>query len=224
MHAFKRLLKTDLRSLRNTILVSAAGIMMLNFILLFVLTQFDVEFNMIELVRNLNISAFMAVLLIPFLHTYRIWDKEWKRHTILLLLSLPVTRMQVLVSKYIAILVECLIVVTIMLAGLAVQNWAVDGQMFRMEPLVTITLEKVLFAAGFLFDFTSLIFMCFFCTLLGKCFPTYSLLVTCTVFVVGMFGTFAVTLMLQSILVLYLFGGAYFLGSLYVLEKRVVVP
>ncbi|MFD2169370.1 ABC transporter permease [Tumebacillus lipolyticus] len=186
MLAFRRLVKTDLRNRRNTIFVTLGTIVLLNAVLALLPALFNIPQDGLQFVLSLNIAVFVAVLLIPLLNCFSVWREEWKHRTIYHLLSLPVSRAQLLLAKYISIFVEALLIAAIMLIGLSIQNWLSEGLLFRAEPLIAFNWSNILFVGGLLLFTTCLIFLCFFSSLLGKCFKRYSLLMTFFIFLVGL--------------------------------------
>ncbi len=221
MHAFKRLLKTDLRNRRNTIFINLGVILISNIILALLPFQLNIPQTGYNFVMTLNIIVFFAVLYIPLLNCFSTWREEWKQHAIFQLLSLPVPRTYLLISKYISILIEFLLISVVMLTGLSVQNWLQKGLLFRVEPLITLNWSKGLFITEIMFSVTCLIFLCFFSTLLGKCFRRFSQFITFITFFVGCVISIIVLFTMQPLFVSILLSLIYFFGSLYLLEKKV---
>ncbi|WP_158302104.1 ABC-2 transporter permease [Paenibacillus mesophilus] len=220
MHAFSRLLKTDLRNRRNTLLIAIGMLVLLNAAL--ALLPFLEIFNgmRLDFVMTLNIAVFCSALLIPLTHCFSTWREEWKQRSIYLLLSLPVPRTHLLLSKCVTVILEALILTGVMAAGLSLQNGLHDGLLFRAEPLVTMTWAKAWFILRLLLAGLCLVSLCFFSSLLGKCFRRSALFVTFLVFVAGLLVTIVAMANLPPSLVFVIFGLGYFIGSTYLLEKK----
>ncbi|MDF2716609.1 MAG: hypothetical protein K0R28_3534 [Paenibacillus sp.] len=175
----------------------------------------------LDFVMTLNIAVYCSAMLIPLIHCFSTWREEWKQRSIYLLLSLPVPRTHLLLTKSVTVVLEALIITGVMAAGLSLQNGLSDGMLFRAEPLVTVTWAKMWFILRLLLAAFCLIFLCFFSSLLGKCFRRMALFVTFLVFVAGLLMTIVAMANLPPSLVFVVFGLGYFLGSAYLLEKKV---
>lgn len=220
MHAFSRLLKTDMRNRRNTLLITIGVLVMLNasIALLPFLQIFDGM--RLDFVMTLNIAVFWSALLIPLVHCFSTWREEWKQRSIYMLLSLPVPRTHLLLSKSVTLVLEALILTGVMAAGLSLQNGLQDGLLFRAEPLMTMSWAKMWFLLQLLLAAFCFVFLCFFSSLLGTCFQRMALFVTFLVFVAGLLVTIAAMANLPPSLVFVLLGLGYFLGCTYLLEKK----
>ncbi|MDF2662769.1 MAG: hypothetical protein K0Q94_5560 [Paenibacillus sp.] len=223
MHAFSRLLKTDLRNRRNTILITLGTLVLVHAALALLSLQQSFDKEQLSFVSTLNIAVYFCAMLVPFVYCFSAWREERRQLTIYLLLSLPIPRTHLLMSKSLAVGSEILLISVVMAAGLAVQNGISDGQMFRTEPLITLNAEKIGLMLRILLAAACLAFLCFFSTLLGACFRKLSLLVTCLVFAAGLVVTILAMAHVQPLFVFALFGLAYFGGSVYLLEKKVGV-
>ncbi|MCM3271243.1 ABC transporter permease [Paenibacillus elgii] len=223
MHAFRRLLLTDLRNRRNTILVTLGATILLNAAMAILTFQMRFPQNTLGFVMFLDIVIFCVLLFVPFLHCFSTWREEWKQHTIYRLLTLPVPRAHLLLSKYISILLETLLISAVMIAGLFVQLKVSQGLLFRAEPLTVDDWSKVLLITKWLLAEACLVFLCSASMLLGKCCGRLSLLVTFLGFVAGLLLWIVAYANVPSIFTLIVVGAAYFAASLYLLEKKVGV-
>ncbi|WP_187273826.1 ABC-2 transporter permease [Paenibacillus sp. N3.4] len=221
MHAFSRLLLTELRNRRNIMLITLGADVLL--IAAVTILAFHSNLDNMAFMMFLNIAVFVVVLLIPFMHGFSTWREEWKQHSIYHLLALPVPRTYLLITKYIAILVEILLLLAVTIVGLWIQHWLSDGVLFRAEPLVTFEWSKVILVVKLFLTATSLVFLCSMSTLLGKWIGKLSLLVTFLAFVVGLLVWIIVFANWPSFLTLLMLSLVFFGINVYLLEKKVGV-
>ncbi|RAV10796.1 ABC-2 transporter permease [Paenibacillus contaminans] len=224
MHTFSRLIKTDLRNRRTTMLVTLGAVILWN--ILMALLPVDLPAPKLGFIMTLNVAAIYVMLFIPFLHCFSTWNEEWRHRTVSYLLALPVRRKQLLASKYIAIVSEAILFMTVMAIGLSLQNAIHDGMMFRSEPLLTFDWPKFAFIVKIALAATCLIMLCFFSTLVGRCFGTMPALITFVTFTAGAFLSILAGLVQSAVppaLAFALLCLAFYLGSLYLLERKVGV-
>lgn len=223
MHAFRRLLITEMRNRRNIILITLGAGVLLNAAISIILSQLDRLPESLGIITILNIIVFTAMLFIPFLHSFTVWREEWKQHTIYHLLALPVPRIYLIMSKYISILIEVLLILLVTIMSLWVQYQISDGLLFRAEPLVTFDWSKALLVMNWLLSASSLVFLCSMSVLLGKCSGKVSLLITFLSFVAGLFVWIIAFANFPSTFTLIVMVLVYYFLYLYLLEKKVVV-
>jgi ABC-type transport system involved in multi-copper enzyme maturation permease subunit len=223
VHAFSRLLKTDLRNRRNTILITLGALVLAHAALALLIMQQNFDKAQLSFVSTLNIAVYFSAMLLPFVYCFSAWREERRQRSIYLLLSLPIPRTHLLMSKSLAVGWEILLISAVMAAGLTIQNGISDGLLFRTEPLITLNAAKIWFMLRILLAAACLVFLCFFSTLLGACFGKLSLLITCLVFAVGLVVTIVAMANIQPFFVFAFFGLGYFGGSVYLLEKKVGV-
>lgn len=221
MHAFRRLFLTDLRNRRNTLLATLATTVLLNGALAILILYLRPPLNGFGLVMLLDIVLFAGLLLVTFLHCFSIWQEEWKQQTVTQLLSLPVPRVYMLMSKYMVILAEALLITAVMAAGMWVQLGTSNGQLFRVEPILLFDWSKVWLIAKWIFSATGLIFLSFTSIFLGKCSRSLSMLITFLSFIAGMAVWIVAFANFPSFFTLLFFSLAYFGASLYLLDKKV---
>ncbi|MFK7697538.1 ABC-2 transporter permease [Paenibacillus sp. HJGM_3] len=218
MHAFSRLLKTDLRNRRTALWMTLTTLVLLHGG--FVSIPYFTETPPYPLILNMNVILFVVALSLPFLHAFNIWLEEWRHNTVFRLLSLPVHRTKLLLAKYAAIVIEVLLITGVMLLGLSVQNGLADGQLFRSEPLLTWGWSTVAFVFSLLLLMSGLIFLIFFSVLLGRSAGRWPFLTTFLSFVAGLaISSFAFALV-PSTVVLAVLGLAFFWGCFYWLEQK----
>lgn len=223
MHAFRRLVLTDLRNRRGTIWVTLGTMALLNVAVAILPLHMQIPENGLGFIMFLNIIVFAAVLLVPFLHCFSTWRDEWKQHSIYQLLVLPVPRTYLLASKYISILVEVMLITAVMIAGLSIQ-YGVSGELlFRADPLVTFEWSKVLLVIKWFLSVTCCVFLCSTSMLLGKCCGRLSLLVTFLSFIAGLFLWIITFANFTSTFTLVIVSLAFFMASYYLLNKKVGV-
>ncbi|UKS25179.1 ABC transporter permease [Paenibacillus sp. HWE-109] len=222
MHAFRRLVLTDLRNRRNTIWVTLGAMALLN-VAVAILTRHRQLPDELGFIMFLNIMVFAAGLLIPFLHCFSTWLDEWKQHSIYQLLILPVPRTYLLVSKYISILVEVMLITAVMIAGLWMQHSVNGEQLFRAEPLVTFEWSKVLLVIKWFLSVTCCMFLCSASILIGKCCGRLSLLVSFLSFIAGLFLWIIAFANFMSTFTLVIVSLVFFMVSYYLLNKKVGV-
>lgn len=223
MHAFRRLVLTDLRNRRSTIWVTLGAIVLLNVVVAILPLHMQLPEYGLGLIMSLNIMVFSAVLLIPFVHCFSTWRDEWQQHSIYQLLVLPVPRTYLLFSKYISILVEVILITAVMLAGLWVQ-YGVSGELlFRADPLITFEWSKVLLVIKWFLSVTCCVFLCFTSMLIGKCCGRLSLLATCLSFIAGLFLCIVAFANFTSTFTLIIVCLVFFTISSYLLNKKVGV-
>ncbi|MNI01773.1 hypothetical protein D3C73_546270 [compost metagenome] len=66
-------------------------------------------------------------------------------------MSIPVPRIYLLISKYISIILEILMIIVVMLAGLWIQYRLSGGLLFKVEPLISINWSKAILVGKFFF-------------------------------------------------------------------------
>ncbi|WP_409343826.1 ABC transporter permease [Paenibacillus sp. MBLB4367] len=226
MRTFSRLIQTDLRNRRTTILVTLGSVVVWNILFAVLPAVLSLPSSAKGLIMTLDIVGIGCMLFIPFLHCFSTWNEEWRHRTVSYLLALPVRRRQLIASKYTAIVCETLLFMGVMAIGMSLQNGLHDGTLFRSEPLLTFDWPKIAYIVKLILAVSALILLCFFSTLLGKCFGPLSALVTFLTFVAGSFVSIlasAVQTVAPPTLVFALLCLAFYLGSLYVLEKKVGV-
>ncbi|UVI27573.1 hypothetical protein [Paenibacillus spongiae] len=223
MHAFRRLLLTELRNRRSVILVSMAALICLNVLLAALPLQFQYASHHLNGVMTLNIAVCYVYLFIVFLRCFSTWNDEWKVHSIYQLLTLPIPRVFLILYKYIAILVESFLYALIMAAGLIIQYRLTDGMLFRAEPLITFNAAKLLFIAQIVLFATCVIFLCFFCSLLGRVFSRFPLMIAFLAFLIGIIITILAVTKLEPTLMIMVLCAAFFGGCHYLLEKRIAI-
>ncbi|MFB9755074.1 ABC transporter permease [Paenibacillus hodogayensis] len=221
MHAFSRLLKTELRNRRNEWLIIVAALVVLNVLLS--LLQLFMDRDQLAFVMTLNIVVYCVMLLAPLVHGFSIWREEWKQRSIVLILMIPVPRAHLVTAKCMAILLEALLITGVTAVGLSVQYVLSDGMLFRAEPLITLTWGKLWLAAHLMIAATCLVLLCFFSMLLGKCSRKLSIGIAFLVFVAGLLVTVVAAANLPPLLVFVFVGAACFGGSVYLLEKKVAI-
>ncbi|MFD0675655.1 MULTISPECIES: ABC-2 transporter permease [unclassified Paenibacillus] len=223
MHAFRRLLITDLRNRRNTIIATLSAFVLLHAAIAILTYQLQLPSDAYGFVMVMNITLFSIVLLIPFLHCFSTWREEWKQHSIYHLLSLPVHRTYLLMSKYISIVLEVVLITVVMIAGLWMQYKLSDGMLLRAEPLITFEWSKVVLVLKLLLVLTSVVFLSSLSMFIGKCCGRLSLGATFLSFFCGLLVGVLTFANFPSILTLAILSLAYFLVSMYLLEKKVGV-
>ncbi|MEK3724291.1 ABC-2 transporter permease [Paenibacillus sp. FSL H8-0034] len=221
MHAFRRLFLTDLRNRRNTLLATLATTVLLNAAVSILIFYLHLPQEGLGLITMLDVIIFAGLLLMTFLHCFSTWQEEWKQQAITHLLSLPVPRTYMLMSKYIVILLEALLITVVMIVGMWVQLGMSNGQLFRVEPLLLFDWSKVLLIVKWIFSATGLIFLCFTSIFLGKCSRSHSILITFSSFTAGLLVWIVAFANFPSFLTLLIFCLAYFSASCYLLDKKV---
>ncbi|WP_028550582.1 hypothetical protein [Paenibacillus sp. UNC451MF] len=222
MHAFRRLLLTDLRNRRNTLLVALGATVLLNAVVIVLMIQMFLTEGL-DIVTLLDITVFSVMLLIPFLRCFSSWRDEWRQHGIYHLLSLPIPRTYLLLSKYISIVWEVLLITAIMIIGLWVQYGVSGGKLFRAEPLITFEWAKVGFVAEWFLLLTNGVFLSFMSALVGKWCGKWSHLAAFISFVVGALIWGIAYINLPSMYTLIVLALLFFGMSVYLLEKKVGV-
>ncbi|WP_165972214.1 ABC-2 transporter permease [Paenibacillus piri] len=222
MHPFKRLFMTDLRNRRNAIVVSMAAMLLVHTAIM-ILTDHTQELASLGFIMVINIVFFAIMLFIPFLHSFSAWREEWKQHSIYYLLSLPIPRTYLLLSKYLVILLEALLITVVMVAGLWIQLGLSNGMLFRVEPLLLWDAAKVLLLLKWLFAASGLIFLNFTSVFLGKWSGKLSLPVAFVSFVAGLFVWIVAFANFPSFITLASFTLLFFGASYYLLDKKAEV-
>jgi hypothetical protein len=179
--------------------------------------------NKLGFIMFLNIMIFSAALLMPFLHCFSTWRDEWKLHTIYHLLSLPVPRIYLLISKYCSIVLEVLLIAAVMTVGIWMQYLFSGELLFKAKPLVAFEWSKVGLVMKWLLSLTCFVFLCFLSIFIGKCCRKLALLVTFLSFVVGLLLWIIAFANYPSFLTLIIVSLVYFSASYYLLEKKVGV-
>ncbi|WP_341415503.1 ABC transporter permease [Paenibacillus filicis] len=221
MHAFRRLLVTELRNRRNTIVVAAGAILFLHAAILILTYHSNPQADGFASIMVLNIALFALVLQVPFLHSFSAWREEWRQRAIYQLLMLPVPRVYLLLSKGISLLLETLLLSLVMLAGLWVQYELSGGLLLRAEPLTTFAWSKVLLIYNLLICAASVIFLSTMSMLLGKRAGKFSLLVTFLSFAAGLFLAIVAFANLPTEIGLTAILIVLFLFNWFLLEKKV---
>ncbi|WP_239616663.1 ABC transporter permease [Cohnella mopanensis] len=223
MHAFRRLLLTELRNRRNTTLITLGATLFLNALIMIVTYQADLYPDQLGFVMTLNIVVLVAMLLIPFLHGFTAWREEWKNQSIYQLLTLPVLRTHLLFAKYISILLESVLILILTFASLWLQYELSDGQLYRAEPLTTFDWSKALFVSKLVLSAIGIISLCSLSILLGKWIRKLSLLVTFLSLASGMLVSAVIYATLPSVFSLFVLVVAFIALSYYLLDKKVDV-
>lgn len=219
MHAFRRLFITELRNRRNTIIVTLGAAILLHIALtVLILKMPQINLNIVTLI---NIVIYSILLFIPFLQCFLSWQGEWKQRSIYHLLSLPVSRASLLVTKYMSIILEALLISIVMIAGLWIQLEASGGTLFRTEPLIGFNWSKLVLVMKLLLSATCIVFLCSMSIFLGKSFRKLSFLVTCLSFVVGLFVAIIAFASFPTFVTLLIMSFAYFFASFYILDNKV---
>ncbi|WP_282938534.1 hypothetical protein [Paenibacillus sp. RC67] len=222
MHAFKRLLFTDLRNRRNTLMVALGATVLLNIAIIVLILQLFLPEGL-DIVTLLDIVVFSVMLLIPFLRCFSSWREEWRQYGIYHLLILPVPRIYLLLSKYISIVWEVLLITAVMIIGLSVQYGVSGGKLFRAEPLITFEWSKLGLMAQWFLLLTTVIFLSFMSVLAGKWCGKWSSLVAFISFVAGAVLWSIAYINFPSIYTLIVMALLFFTASVYLLEKKVGV-
>ncbi|TBL80384.1 ABC-2 transporter permease [Paenibacillus thalictri] len=218
MRVFSRLIKNDLRNRRNMLWAILCTLILFHIAFIALLEWTDIN---LQLALSIDTTVFVAIFGFPFMHAFSTWRAEWRQQSIHLLLSLPVSRAYFLLSKYIVILLEVLMIAIVMLTGLSVQNWICQGRLFRIEPLITFDASKLLIVFGLLLGITCLIFLCFFSVLLAACVRKAPFVVAFLIFTLGFFISSLIVTNLSQIAALSCLCLLFFFGSLYLLEQKI---
>lgn len=220
MHAFSRLIKTDLRNRRTSIGVTVGAIILINAAFILVPALYPLPQEWLSFLLTMNIAVFTSILLIPFLHCFSSWGDEWKQRTIYLFLALPVPRAYLLLAKYVAIMLETLLLSAVMIIGLSVQNGFHHGLLFRAEPLYTLNGAKIKFIMELLLLATSIIFISFASVLLGKSVRRFSAITSLLVFIAALLAAALALANFASLPTFIVISVVFFTGGLYILNKK----
>lgn len=244
MQAFNRLIKTEFRNTRNIFIASAAAIVVAQIFLFFYAQGKTEQQAMIScsLINGLLISA---AALIPFVHSFTIWTEEWKNNTNYLLFSIPVSKTKIFLSKFLSIFMEYIILLGIALIGFLIDSVFILHVNFNFN--ITSSLGSLTqFIICLLAISISFIFSCFFSILVGKLSPKFSGFISFIVFIamnllcnsiiakiMNLFSSKYVSMnnfhfasndtigVIIFIIAEGIFAALYFLGSIYILEKKV---
>jgi len=223
MHAFRRLLLTQLRSRRSMIMVILAADLILNAASAILTFRLRYEPGELSYIMSLNIAVLATMLLIPFMHCFSAWLDEWKQRSIYQLLSLPVPRVYLLASKSIPIMVEILLIIAVTATGLWIQHRLSGGLLFRAEPLISFDWSKVRFIAELFLVTASVIFLSSLSVFVGKWSSRLPVLVTFLTFIAGLFTGIIAFANFPSFFTLLIICVVYFWAAYYLLEKRMAV-
>ncbi|MCD1259428.1 ABC transporter permease [Paenibacillus athensensis] len=223
MNAFSRLIKTELRNRRTSIVVTLAAMLLIHAAILLLLASVDFPDEAMSFILSLDVAVFVLFLLPPLLHSFTTWKEEWKQQAIYQLLTLPVPRSYLLLSKYVSLLLETLLLSGVMVAGLSLQNLVNGGLLFRAEPLYAWNVSKFVFMGELVLFATSLIFLSFVSLLLGTTVRRFSHTLSFAVFVVGLLVVIVSLSNLPPLLTLIGLCLLFYGASLYVLDKKVGV-
>ncbi|RKN86415.1 ABC transporter permease [Paenibacillus ginsengarvi] len=222
MRAFSRLIKTELRDRRNALVVSLTVIAIIQAALAVLTATLSVP-GALDLIRTLNSGVLLCGFLLPLIRCFTTWIEEWKQHSIYKLMILPVSRLHLIAAKYIAIMLELLLILAVIIAGFTIQNTIADGSMFRSEPLLAFDWPKLLLLVRWLLAATSIILLSFFSVFIGKWQGAFSVPITFISFIAGLFVLTGISSVLPSLFTFLAADVLLAYGSLYLLDKKVGV-
>jgi len=184
VHAFRRLLLTEIRNRRNVLWILLCAHILLNIAIIFLTTH--TSSDQLSYLMSLNITLLCAMLILPFLRSFSTWRDEWKQHSIYQLFVLPVPRSYLLITKSLVILLEACMIFAITAISLWIQYKVSHGLLFRAEPLITIDGPKLLFIISIVLSAISIVLLCAMSLFIGQWVGKLPLLLTFVSFVAGL--------------------------------------
>ncbi|WP_193726504.1 ABC transporter permease [Paenibacillus guangzhouensis] len=219
MHAFRRLLLTEIRNRRNVLWVIMSSHMLLNIPIIFLTANTSTA--QLSYLIPLNMTLLSVMLILPFLRCFSIWRDEWKQQAIYQLFALPVPRSYLLLTKSLVILLEAGMIFAITVISLWIQYVVSDGHLFRAEPLTTINGPKLLFIISIVMTAVSLILLCTMSLFMGHWIGKLPLLLTFISFVAGLLVGLTVFAFFPSFLTILALCLLLTGINVYLLEKKV---
>ncbi|WP_343802275.1 hypothetical protein [Bacillus carboniphilus] len=219
MRACKRLLLAELRNRQYVFLLTIGAIILLHSVVISLIIQ-SVD---IDLIRWIDIGLISIAFFIPFLRTFTIWQDEWKRKSIQRLLTLPTSRIYLVIVKYVVIFLEVLTILILTILAMWIQWHVSNGLLFRVEPILAMEWMSIGQILNILLSITSLIFICFMSYLFGRSINRFYLQITFITVFLSLLVSITIYSIVPHFLTILVFVLTYFSFSYCLLDNKMSV-